>query len=173
VIKVERRLILAYPGTGARTLCEGAQKTFFLDAIGYRSDGGYFEWNIDLNRFGRIWNSDKSVWNLYVGWGQNWKSLIDIVGLKRTHIYVVTPIQYYRRVELFRKTEQYRSVDLPAIKEAGFEEDHPIEWYVGQYKIFLNQFYAYMSKCFVDSEFRTLENLYIASLEDIEWGDSR
>jgi hypothetical protein len=168
---VERRLILAYPGTGARTLAQhSALKIFFLDAIGYR-EGDYFTWQIDLNRFGRIWNSNKSTWNLFIGWGQNWKSLIDIAGISRTCVYLVSPIQYTARVETFRKTEQYRTVDLPAVKEAGFSEDHSIDWYLQKYKIFLNQFAAYMSKCFIDDNIRNLTNIYIRELGDLEYSN--
>jgi hypothetical protein len=129
-----KKLILAYPGTGARELCR-LTHALHLDIIGSFTDpNDYWSWELDLHRFGIFWTQSKI--KTFVGYGLNWRGLVDIAGPKQVMIYRIPLDLYKQRVMEFRQSEQYKTIDLPLIKKK-LEEDYEIAQYAKWYMDFI------------------------------------
>jgi hypothetical protein len=135
------RLILAYPGTGSRELAKLIYGVH-LDKIGYFKDSNdYWSWMIDISKFMELWGKPHT----FVGYGLNWKELIDIAGVDRVSVYKIPLNQYLNNVIRFRKSVQYQKVDLTMILKTK-DHDYPIFEYGRWYMEFVAACEAYIAK---------------------------
>jgi hypothetical protein len=140
-----KKLLLAYPGTGARELASLIH-AFHLDSIGYfQNPKDYWTWNIDLQRFGYLWEYSKII--KFVGYGLNWRGLVDIVGTINVTLYTIPLNDYTSNIIEFRKSVQYAKIDLPMILQTK-NSDLSLYEYGQHYMDFVITAKAYISKRF-------------------------
>jgi hypothetical protein len=152
-----KKLILAYPGTGARELSR-LLHALHLDIIGsFVNPNDYWSWELDLHRFGILWAQSKI--KKFVGYGLNWKGLIDIAGPEQVTVYRIPMDLYEQRVKKFRQSKQYETIDLPMIKKK-LKEDYEVSQYVKWYMEFI-----VLAETYITTQERFLNESEIQSKE--------
>jgi hypothetical protein len=133
-------LILAYPGQGIRTLIRKDKAYYHLDQIGYFVGGNYYKWFVSVDVFRQKWRVFSTP-TKFIGYGQNWRALVDVAGQKHTCYWALAPEEYERRVAAYRETAEYREIDLK--KHLKGRPDHPIGFYLKGYQIWLKEVSSY------------------------------
>lgn len=126
-------LLLAYPGTGARTLC--TDKHVHLDLFGYRAELlDYSGWTICIDVLrSRIADAKFLERDVdFVGWGSNWKDIMECFHAVDITVVNIPIPQYFRQVRQYRLTKEYSDVDLKFLNK-----DLPIHDYCDKYFQFL------------------------------------
>ena len=127
-------LILSYPGCYIRSKAKD-NNWLHTDKFG-DFEGSYFSWVVDPVKLAVALSNGSDSKLTLIGFGKNWKQMARIA-TKCGHTVKVdddlpTKKQYHTAVWLYRKSKEYRDVDLKHLKRFG-ETDLPIWTHVASY----------------------------------------
>jgi hypothetical protein len=136
------KLLLAYPGTGARTLQKASPNSTLLDNFGFRSPPlNYWCWviSIDILRSRIADFTLRQEKHQFIGWGINWREIINLFPPESIGIHSIDPVEYEANVKAYRLTSDY-VWDLKLIGD-----DHPVQYYVDGYSQWIAQAMMYFA----------------------------
>ena len=147
------RIILAYPGTRARTLISIFKKkgwnVVHLDDFGYRSPPGEFwNWNISTkvleSRISDVELKKEKTW--FIGWGTNWEKFF-LMADNNLGILECDDDLYKKICSEYRQTDEYRWDQKLISKSPTYKSEFTIYFHLESLKRFKENFYEVCDTC--------------------------